>query len=280
MSILPPNPFPCLKDFMADKEFSSGKAWCLWMIQYFLLGSLSAVQKKLRKEDLDPREDYCEFAVKAVQRELKARGMKPLEYGDDTDHVVFVLCQLEEYKNARLRWGIQILKKECPATDHPDSEMSEAAFAGLMMRHRFNDCDALKEWWSKKAVSPNALNLFNRTVGDPKPAVWKNPALDSWLILVWPLVQSSAWNYATVQCLASIKFPELDDAKPLATAEDMSAHCRKTLGLRIKNPKGGRPANDYFDYDNLTPIQRCALELDASLPDNISFNKPGSNLSD
>jgi len=64
------------------------------------------------------------------------------------------------------------------------------------------------------------------------------------------------------------------NGKPMRSADAMSRHCKLTLGLRINNPKGGRPKNSGFGLGlKLSPLHKFAMTIGDSFPDFSSFPK-------
>src|SRR5665213_50095 len=233
-------------------------------------------------------EEAKSFAVHTVHYELKARGTSLDNIGNDPLLALLVVHRLIEYAKAYIQRHILFLKKECPEADNPDSEIRDAAFAGFLLCKGENDNTEAIEWlekitseeksircvphlWSKeqKARSEKLAGYFRRALAGQSKNKWNHPTLDSWLLLVWPLVEAEEWNYATVHSLASMKFPDFE-GKPMKSAKIMGKHC-KFLGLKIKNPKGGRPKNDQFDYENPSLLHKFALQIGDSFPDFSSF---------
>jgi hypothetical protein len=250
----------------AGHVWTVGEQQMLKFINDFLKGALANSQRVLRKEDLVLSEASKAFAVQILKRELEARDISFDDAIKDPNQVCNVVIQLFEYKNAILRRNIYFIKKECPDVFHQDAEVAEAANAGILARHLNIDDPDLIAWTKKENVSRAAQRAFDLAISRKNPARWKYPELDLWLILVWPLVTAEKWSYPTVHYLADQKFPELK-AKPMASAEALGFHCKKTLGLKISEPKGGRPKNDMFDLKNPSPIQDFAINIDADLPE-------------
>ena len=241
--------------------------------------------------DTSTGEEAESFALDTITCELIARGNSIENSGNDPLLALLVVHRLIEYKKAYIRRHILFLKKECPDADHQDNEMRDAAFAGFLLAKGKSDAPEAIKWlekitgeeqslrsvphmWSRdrKARAENLARCFRRALSGKGKAKWKQPALDSWLLLIWPLVEAEKWNYATVHYLAAMKFPDFD-GKPMRSAKAMRDHCKLSLGLKIKNTKGGRPKNDQFDLENPSPLHRFAMTIGDSFPDFSSFQK-------
>lgn len=252
---------------------------------------LARLAAKHGNGDTDTCEEADSFAVWATQQELKARGHAWDNIQTDPELALLVVHRLIEYREARLRWYILFLVKECPDADHQDCELRAAAWAGFQLRNGNIDDPEVKRWLHKisedekairqwpsnfskeqKDYSRRLAGYFRRAFDKQKRAKWKQPGLDSWLILIWPLVKAEKWNYATVHYLAEMKFPEFN-GKPMRSADAMGAHCKLTLGLKITNPKFGAPRRCQFDLENPPPLCRFAMRVGDSFPDFSSFPK-------
>lgn len=263
------------KKITADHVWTAGESFMLKIINDFLKGALANLQHRLSHKDyLGIKEASEEFAVKTLKRELKARAISFDDAIKDHKQIGNIVIQLIGYKKSIIQRTQRFIAKECPSVTEPDAEISEAANVGFMLRHlQIDDSDVIK-WTGKVKISPAARRAFDLAISRKNPAAWKNPDLDLWLILVWPLVTAENWNYATVHYLAGMKFPELN-CKPLETADAMGAHCKLTLGLKIQNKKAGRPVNDIFDLENPSPLHQFAIEIDANLPDFFQIENMG-----
>jgi len=248
-----------------------GEVQMLKFINDFLKASLANLVRQQRNEAiLDIGESAKHFAVQTVKRELKARGIDFNDAIKDHSQVLHVVLQLFGYTQAILRRTIYFLKKECPDVAHQDSGISEAATVGLMLRNIQIDDPAVRAYQEKENISKAAKLAFDKAISRKSPARWKYPKLDLWLILVWPLVEIEKWNYATVHHLASQKSFE---GIPMNSAAALSAHCKLTLGLKIRNEKAGRPKNNTFNLEDLHPLHKFAIEIDSGIPEYFFPNK-------
>ncbi|MBI3414227.1 MAG: hypothetical protein HY043_02725 [Verrucomicrobia bacterium] len=186
--------------------------------------------------------------------------------------------RIHEWAAARLRFYIYLSLKECPAQKFENKEIASASFAGLLLSERVRDSDniLLKTFLREsKNCSPKAYQAFVRWAEKPRPAGWKYPLLDAWLMSIWPIVQCGNWNYRGVWLVANRKFdsPEL---RPFETADRMSTHCKSVLGLRVRNTKAGRPRDEgNKDEASLPFMAELALQIPAELPDDSLFREMG-----
>lgn len=190
-----------------------------WPVGERILGCVEAALRfeNTRKAGglLDIGDDTLAFAVGATMRETAARGIAPLEALRKPQETALVWRRLCEYRLARLAWHLMLLRKEVPAGGHADTGIRDAAFAGWLASERKRQCDhpAVRSWLDgSKTAFPAAYRAFTRWLAAPQPARWKYPNLDSWLVLVWPMVLEFGWRFDTVHCLAAAKFPDADDA--------------------------------------------------------------------
>lgn len=239
------------------------------------------------KGDTSTGEEAENFAFETTQREMEARGRLWADIGKDSQFALLVVCRLTEYKKAYLRRHILFLKKECPEANNPDNEIRDAAFAGFLLNKGESDHPEAKKWlekiteeekslrsvphlWSKEAkVKAEKLSkYFRRALAGLPKTKWKQPALDSWLLLVWPLVEAEEWNYADVKTLAAKKFPDFNGPAVLTT-KGMKTHCKLTLGLKIRNPNAVKPKIKSIDLKS--PLLNFALQIGNSFPVFSSF---------
>jgi hypothetical protein len=85
-------------------------------------------------------------------------------------------------------------------------------------------------------------------IHEHKPSVWKHPELDTFLILMWPIVERFKWTYSDVLDAVQKKFPGR-----YGDLFDLKAHCNKVLGLHTSNelgsprphPRGSAPLSEF-----------------------------------
>lgn len=91
----------------------------------------------------------------------------------------------------------------------------------------------------------SAAVAFNKIVKKIKPARWGEPALDTWLIEIWPLVTEYGWNYHDVWRVGNEKW-DVPEAAPFESVARFSDRCKKMLGLKLSRQGGakqGHPKN-------------------------------------
>jgi hypothetical protein len=142
---------------------------------------------------------------------------------------------------AAVQWRIYELKKNCPEIEQTDESASKAVFAGLLASDRFTAGDnRVREFMdSAHTVTAELWELYQKLAKRTRPAPWVHSQLDTWLFLVWPLVEAEKWNYATVLSLAGKRFPNSNGNHPLSEARDFAKYCKK-LGLRVR-AQAGKP---------------------------------------
>jgi hypothetical protein len=92
-------------------------------------------------------------------------------------------------------------------------------------------------------ADPVARAEFKKTAKKVKRARWSEPALDTWLIEIWPLVTEYGWNYQDVWQVANQKW-DVPEASAFKSVETISDRCKKMLDLTIAQAgraKQGRP---------------------------------------
>jgi hypothetical protein len=176
--------------------------------------------------------------------------------------------RLMEWAQARAKWHLLYTLKECPDQADENKEIGAAAFAGLLASDKDSAADQRVTQFLEQAHngSDAAHQAFKRWVHEPRPERWKYSLLDSWLICIWPLVESQRWSYRDVWLVAQKKF---NDDCPMETADRMGSHCKLVLKLQTQNHKAGRPRND---DNSFPPLADLALQIPAELPDNSLFN--------
>jgi hypothetical protein len=236
-------------------------------------------------------EEAENFAVETTMREMEARGRLWADIGKDFHFALLVFHRLTEYKNAYLRRHILFLKKECHGLADTDSENSDAASAGFLLSQGEIDNPEVKEWVEKitdleqsiranphlfseeqKRKTKLLADIYRLALSGQQRAKWKQPALDSWLLLVWPLVEAEEWNWADVKTLAGKKFPDFFGPTVSNTnANAITTHCKKDLGLKIRNPNAVKPKIKPIDLKSPSPLLNFALQVGNSFPDFSSF---------
>jgi hypothetical protein len=160
---------------------------------------------------------------------------------------------------ARLRWRLYQYKKLCPDVEYPDEKIAYAAFLGWIASNKFTASDPrVVEFLQQAPTLRDAdYNRFKEWQSNPKSAPWRHPDLDTWLMLMWPLVEAQRWTYAAVLRLAEKRFPDKRGHHPVSHHRDFAKYC-KALGLRVR-ARAGNPGA----ITTPAAIEQFALKLEA-----------------
>jgi hypothetical protein len=215
-------------------------------------------------------ENVRAFAGKWVLKELIALGIDWKTTLCDEYLASQYYVRFCEWAMARSSWHIYLLEKECPDCIHPDAQIASASFAGFLISEPVRDCsnpNFQKLLLDADKLCPAAYRAFTKWVNSPKLAGWKHPLLDSWLICIWPIVESQGWQYRDIWKVANQKF-DTPDGTPFEKAAQMQHHCKYILKLRIKTPRAGRQKEAA-----LPKLAKLALEMPAVFPGNSPFRQ-------
>ena len=92
----------------------------------------------------------------------------------------------------------------------------------------------------RNELSEREYRVFLGTALNNKPADWRHPELDTFLMLTWPIVERFKWTYRDVLDAVQKKFPE-QRGYPLDSTDSLKKHCK---GLRLHSankPRTARP---------------------------------------
>ncbi len=153
---------------------------------------------------------------------------------------------------ARAYWHQTILLKSCPDASHANKANADAAFIGFLAHDpRTTNDDRHKRFLDQAeeihAASPLAWKLYRKYAAMPPGEnfkQWKHPAVDQWLILIWPLAFRQEWNFRDILNIVTEKFPDYTSAE-----SDFGKHCRR-LGLKLPH-KCGHPHNHTLSKEHL-----------------------------
>jgi hypothetical protein len=228
--------------------------------------------RKSPRKNFQIDENVRAFAGKWVLKELIAKGIDWKTTLWNKSQASKCYIRFCEWAIARICWHIYLLEKECPDCIHPDEQIASASFAGFLISEPVRDCSnpsSQKLLRDANKLCPAVYRAFTKWVHSPKPAAWKHPLLDSWLICIWPIVESQKWQYRDIWKVANQKF-NTPDGTPFEKAEQMQHHCKFVLKLRIKNSRAGRQKEAA-----LPRLANLALEMPAVFPGNSPFHKIG-----
>jgi len=125
-------------------------------------------------------------------------------------------------------------------TLHP--ALAKAAFLGALTNKialPFGFTNELIQHLQK--AHKDSLKMFFNNVAEPKDVFRGDPALDCWLIEIWPLVTKCKWNCAKISELARKRFDQKKKGGAL-DYQGIVARCEKLqLKLHPLLQKGGRP---------------------------------------
>jgi hypothetical protein len=210
----------------------------------------AAYQRVKKGVQCNAIEESKAFAFFWAHREALALGKDAaLAWSDDPELAAELSFRLLQWRAARLEWHLLLMRKECPAAfdDQTTQRSRDAAWLGVILGDKTEKTtDRLIELIKRRSeLSEREWRVFTKTARENKPAGWRHPDLDTFLTLIWPIVERFNWTYRDVLDAVQRKFPgqhgypfdALDKSHP-----DIAKHCRG-LGLRTANkprrhPKG------------------------------------------
>jgi len=207
-------------------------------------------------------EESKAFAFFWAHREALALGKDAaLAWSDEPNLAAELSLRLMQWRAARLKWWLLLMRKENPAAfDETATQRSrDAAELGVLLGDKSEKTterltDFIK-WRSE--LSEREHRIFLETAIDSKSAKWVHPELDTWLMLMWPIVERFKWTYREVLDAARKKFPgrrgypfdALDENHP-----EIAKQCRG-LGLRTASRARRQHAQDK------APLLELTLEI-------------------
>lgn len=201
------------------------------------------------------------FAFIWTRKEAIALGKNP-DLVNNPALAAELYLRLQQWRKAFLEWYVFLMKKECRAVfdETATQREREAAELGLRLGDKTEAAtDRLIDFIKRRnELSEHEWRVFTRTAHENKPADWRNPELDTWLMLMWPIVERFRWTYRDVLKAARRKFPGhrryplgmLDKDHP-----EIGQHCREVLGLRT----AGRARRQHRHGE--APLFELALEI-------------------
>jgi hypothetical protein len=208
--------------------------------------SFDFLQAYLRAQEgvqYDAIVDSKAFAFVWTAKEARALGKDPAALSDP-DLATELSLRLMQWREARLKWHELLMRKECPAAfDGPTQRARDAAELGVRLGDKTETTtDRLIDFIKRRnELSEHEWGVFTETAHANKPADWRHPELDTFLMLAWPIVSRFKWRYADVLDAIQRKFPGRRDY-PFDSVPSLTKHC-SGLGLRTArpHPKGKAP---------------------------------------
>lgn len=164
-----------------------------------------------------------------------------------------------QWRLARIDWHLLISKKQCPEAwnEQQTQRWRDAAQCGLILGDQSADTESLIQFIKQRGnLSQREYRMFLKAAYDNPRAKWRHPELDTFLMLIWPIVTRFSWTHGDVYEAAKKKFP--DQSKyPFDAPHQLTKHCTKTLGLHTMNkPRTARP-----HPKGKPPLMQLALEM-------------------
>jgi hypothetical protein len=207
------------------------------------------------------------FAFIWTVKEANALGKNPQRaMTGDPVLAAELFLRLRRWRRAFLEWYVFLMKKECPAMfdETATQRAREAAELGLRLGDKTERrTDRLIEFIKRtNELSEHEHRVFLKTALNNKPADWRHPELDTWLMLMWPVVERFKWTYRDVLEAALQKFPE-HRGYPLGMLDrdhpEIGQHCRDVLGLRT----AGKARRQHRHGE--APLLGLALEIETQV---------------
>jgi hypothetical protein len=164
-----------------------------------------------------------------------------------------------QWRLARIDWHLFVNRKVCPAAfdEQQTKRWRDAAQFGLILGdHSHEVTDQLVHFIKQRGdLSQREYRMFLKTALENKPADWRHPELDTYLMLAWPIVSRFNWTYGDVLDALQKKFPG-QKGYPFDATHNLIKHCAG-LGLRTANkPRTARP-----HPKGKAPLLQLALEI-------------------
>jgi hypothetical protein len=152
------------------------------------------------------------------------------------------------------------MRKENPAAfDETATQRSrDAAELGVLLGDKTEKTsERLIDFIKRRSeLSQREWRTFTKTAHENKPDDWRHPELDTFLMLIWPIVSRFNWTHRDVFDAVQKKFAG-KRSYPFDAAHNLLTHCTKTLGLRTANkPRTPRP-----HPKGKAPLMQLALEI-------------------
>jgi hypothetical protein len=212
-----------------------GSEW-MWFAEAF---------KRIFKDgaEWDGIEGSKAFAFIWTRKEATALGKNP-DLVNDPVLAAELYLRLQQWRKAFLEWYLLVMRKENPAAfDETATQRSrEAAELGAILGDKSErTTERLIVFIERRnELSEREHRAFLKTALDNKPADWRHPELDTFLMLIWPIVERFKWTYRDMLGAVHKKFPGQCNY-PLDSTNRLGKHC-SGLGLHSANkPRSARP---------------------------------------
>jgi hypothetical protein len=164
-----------------------------------------------------------------------------------------------QWREARLNWHLFLMRKENPAAfDETATQQSrDAAEFGLLLADKTEKTsERLIDFIKRRSeLSQREWRTFTKAAHKNKPARWAHPELDTFLMLMWPIVARFNWTHGDVYEAVQKKFPG-KRSYPFDVGPNLIKECTG-LGLRTSNkPRTPRP-----HPKGKAPLMQLALEI-------------------
>jgi hypothetical protein len=183
--------------------------------------------------------DVAMPAYACMWKEAEAIGKDPRLATHDPDLAAELNSRFERWFESWMDRQAFVAQKECPAAfdDTSTPALREAAELGVRLHQGDKSAEIrkrLNDFVSRNGeLSQREWRMFTKMIHEHKPSVWKHPELDTFLILMWPVVERFNWTYSDVLDAIQKKFPGR-----YGDLFDLKAHCNKVLGLHTANERG------------------------------------------
>jgi hypothetical protein len=185
------------------------------------------------------------FALIWTVKEANALGKDTaLASSDDPALAAELSLRLKQWQKAFLEWNLLVMRKENPAAfdETATQRARDAAELGVRLGDKTEKTtDRLIEFIKRRSeLSEREHCVFLETAFDNKPADWRHPELDTFLMLMWPIVERFKWTYLDVLEAVQKKFSG-QRGYPFDATYNLKKHCGG-LGLHTANaPRTARP---------------------------------------
>ena len=193
----------------------------------------------------DALEGSKAFAFIWTNKEVMALGKSPQRAMiDDPALAAELSLRLLQWREAFLEWYLLVMRKENPAMfDETATQRSrEAAELGAILGDKNErTTNRLIEFIKRRnELSEREHRMFLKHALDNKHEKWAHPELDTFLMLMWSIVERFKWTHGDVFDAVKKKFPS-ERGHPFDAPHQLLKHC-SGLGLRTVNqPRTARP---------------------------------------